>query len=138
MSLMKMGSLSCTELMLKVNLHLHLKFQLTIHKIGGKQMDFSNENHVLVVFPHSDDEAFSVSGTIMKYVDAGVPVTYACLTFGDMGRNLGYPPVATRESLHTVRKKEVEESALIMGVTDLRLLGFRDKTLEFEDRKSVV
>ena len=96
-------------------------------------MDFSNENHVLVVFPHPDDEAFGVSGTIMKYVDAGVPVTYACLTFCDMGRNLGYPPFATRESLHTVRKKEVEESALIMGVTDLRLLGFRDKTLEFEE-----
>ena len=30
-------------------------------------MDFSQENHVLVVFPHPDDEAFGVSGTIMKY-----------------------------------------------------------------------
>lgn len=96
-------------------------------------MEFSNENHVLVVFPHPDDEAFGVSGTIMKYIDAGVPVTYACLTFGDMGRMLGYPPFATRESLHSIRKAEVEESARVMGLKDLRLLGFRDKTLEFEE-----
>ena len=96
-------------------------------------MDFSQENHVLVVFPHPDDEAFGVSGTIMKYREKKVPVTYACLTFGDMGRNLGYPPFATRESLHSIRKAEVEESARIMGIDDLRLLGFRDKTLEFEE-----
>lgn len=91
------------------------------------------ERQVLVVFPHPDDEAFGVSGTMSQYVDMGVPVTYACLTFGDMGRNLGYPPFATRESLHEIRKKEVEESARLIGLTDLRLLGYRDKTLEFEE-----
>lgn len=91
-----------------------------------------NENRVLVVFPHPDDEAFGVSGTLMKYIDMGVPVTYACLTYGDMGRNLGYPPFATRESLHHIRKNEVEKSADIIGIKDLRLMGYRDKTLEFE------
>lgn len=91
-----------------------------------------DEKHVLVIFPHPDDEAFGVSGTLMRYRDMDVPVTYACLTFGDMGRNLGYPPFATRESLHVIRKKEVEKSAEVMGVLDLRLLGYRDKTLEFE------
>lgn len=91
-----------------------------------------NERQVLVIFPHPDDEAFGVSGTMSRYVDMGVPLTYACLTFGDMGRNLGYPPFATRESLHMIRKKEVEESARLIGLDDLRLLGYRDKTLEFE------
>ncbi|MFB9861198.1 bacillithiol biosynthesis deacetylase BshB2 [Salinicoccus siamensis] len=90
------------------------------------------ERQVLVIFPHPDDEAFGVSGTMSRYVDMGVPVTYACLTFGDMGRNLGYPPFATRESLHEIRKKEVQESARLIGLDDLRLLGYRDKTLEFE------
>lgn len=91
------------------------------------------EKHVLVVFPHPDDEAFGVSGTLSKYRDMDVPVTYACLTYGDMGRNLGFPPFATRESLYKIRKAEVELSAELIGIEDLRLLGFRDKTLEFEE-----
>ncbi len=64
-----------------------------------------NEQHVLVVFPHPDDEAFGVSGTITSYIKQGTPVTYACLTLGEMGRNLGMPPFATRESLPSIRKK---------------------------------
>ena len=53
----------------------------------------TDERHVLVIFPHPDDETFSSAGTIASYIDAGVPVTYACLTLGQMGRNLGNPPL---------------------------------------------
>ncbi|MBW9235268.1 PIG-L family deacetylase, partial [Leptospira santarosai] len=60
-------------------------------------MTLAQERHVLVVFPHPDDEAFGVSGTISMYIKQGIPVTYACLTLGEMGRNLGNPPFATRE-----------------------------------------
>lgn len=90
------------------------------------------ERRVLVVFPHPDDEAFGVSGTISAYIQQGVPVTYACLTLGEMGRNLGNPPFATRESLPKIRKTELEAAAKAMGLTDLRMMGYRDKTLEFE------
>ncbi|QQK74943.1 bacillithiol biosynthesis deacetylase BshB2 [Salicibibacter cibarius] len=89
------------------------------------------ERHVLVIFPHPDDEAFGVSGTISAHIANGTPVTYACLTLGEMGRNVGNPPIATRESLPDVRKKELEEAADAMGLTDLRMMGYRDKTLEF-------
>ncbi|RFU62388.1 bacillithiol biosynthesis deacetylase BshB2 [Peribacillus glennii] len=91
------------------------------------------ERHVLVIFPHPDDEAFGVSGTIASYVENGTPVTYACLTLGEMGRNLGNPPFATRESLPKIRRQELVDAANIMGIQDLRMLGFRDKTVEFED-----
>lgn len=90
------------------------------------------ESQVLVVFPHPDDEAFGVSGTLAKFIDSGVPVTYACLTLGQMGRNLGNPPFATRESLPHIREKELEAAAEAIGITDLRKMGYRDKTLEFE------
>ncbi|GIN11049.1 bacillithiol biosynthesis deacetylase BshB2 [Shouchella clausii] len=90
------------------------------------------QSHVLVIFPHPDDEAFGVSGTISAYIDAGTPVTYACLTLGQMGRNLGNPPFATRESLADIRRKELQQAAAVMGITDLRMMGYRDKTLEFE------
>ncbi|SDC13921.1 bacillithiol biosynthesis deacetylase BshB2 [Shouchella lonarensis] len=91
-----------------------------------------SERHVLVIFPHPDDEAFAAAGTIRAHVVAGTPVTYACLTLGEMGRNLGNPPVATRESLPHIRRKELQAASKVMGISDVRMMGFRDKTLEFE------
>ncbi|MFQ3546136.1 bacillithiol biosynthesis deacetylase BshB2 [Halobacillus rhizosphaerae] len=91
------------------------------------------ENHVLVIFPHPDDEAFGVSGTITSYIKQGTPLTYACLTLGEMGRNLGKPAFATRETLPEIRRSELQKAAKAMGIQDLRMLGLRDKTLEFED-----
>ena len=96
------------------------------------------ERHVLVVFPHPDDEAFGVSGTISSYRDMGVPVTYACLTLGEMGRNLGNPPFANRETLPQIRKEELKKACEAMGLDDLRMMGFRDKTVEFEDDEKMV
>ncbi|AQQ54340.1 bacillithiol biosynthesis deacetylase BshB2 [Planococcus lenghuensis] len=101
-------------------------------------MTIEAERHVLVVFPHPDDEAFGVSGTISSYIEQGTPVTYACLTLGEMGRNLGNPPFATRESLPDIRKQELLASAEAMGLEDLRMMGLRDKTLEFEDDEKMV
>ncbi|MBA2876457.1 bacillithiol biosynthesis deacetylase BshB2 [Thermaerobacillus caldiproteolyticus] len=91
------------------------------------------ERHILVVFPHPDDEAFGVSGTLALHAEEGTPITYACLTLGEMGRNMGTPPFANRETLPLIRKKELEDACQAIGIRDLRLLGFRDKTIEFED-----
>ncbi|MBM7690614.1 bacillithiol biosynthesis deacetylase BshB2 [Peribacillus deserti] len=96
-------------------------------------MTFEKERQVLVIFPHPDDEAFGVSGTIASHVNNGTPVTYACLTLGEMGRNLGNPPFATRESLPKIRMQELRDAAAALGIQDLRMLGLRDKTIEFED-----
>ncbi|KKK38021.1 deacetylase [Mesobacillus campisalis] len=96
------------------------------------------EQHVLVVFPHPDDEAFGVSGTIASHINMGTPVTYACLTLGEMGRNMGNPPFATRETLPNIRKHELKEAARVLGITDLRMLGYRDKTVEFEDPDKLI
>jgi len=96
-----------------------------------------NERHVLVVFPHPDDEAFGVSGTIASLIKNGSPVTYACLTLGEMGRNMGNPLIATRETLPKIRRKELQAAADAMGIKDLRMLGFRDKTVEFEDEEKL-
>lgn len=98
----------------------------------------TKERHVLVVFPHPDDEAFGVSGTIATYREMGVPVTYACLTLGEMGRNLGNPPFANRETLPQIRKEELQKACESMGLDDLRMMGLRDKTIEFEDDDKMV
>ena len=101
-------------------------------------MTLQEERHVLVVYPHPDDEAFSVAGTLRLYHNMGVPVTYACLTLGEMGRNLGNPPFATRESLPEIRRKELIAACEAMGIEDLRMMGLRDKTVEFEDDEKMI
>ncbi|PRO64188.1 bacillithiol biosynthesis deacetylase BshB2 [Alkalicoccus urumqiensis] len=97
----------------------------------------SNE-HVLVIFPHPDDEAFGVSGTILSHTEAGTPVTYICLTLGEMGRNMGRPVMANRETLPDIRLKELEEAVRLLGIQDLRRFGMRDKTVEFTDQAALV
>jgi bacillithiol biosynthesis deacetylase BshB2 len=96
------------------------------------------ERQLLVVFPHPDDEAFGVSGTIATHVQNGTPVTYACLTLGEMGRNMGNPPFATRESLPKIRTSELQNAAKVLGIKDLRMMGLRDKTIEFEDEEMLI
>jgi bacillithiol biosynthesis deacetylase BshB2 len=105
---------------------------------GPKGEEFmEKERQVLVVFPHPDDEAFGVSGTIATHVQNGTPVTYACLTLGEMGRNMGNPPFTNRENLPKIRREELKEAARVLGIQDLRMLGFRDKTIEFEDEEKL-
>lgn len=87
---------------------------------------------ILVILPHPDDEVFPMSGSLRQHIEFGAHVTYACLTLGEMGRNLGNPPFANRVTLPSVRRGEVEASAKLLGIQDLRLLGYHDKTIEFE------
>ncbi|QUL57890.1 bacillithiol biosynthesis deacetylase BshB2 [Paenibacillus tritici] len=89
---------------------------------------------ILVVFPHPDDEAFAAAGTLAKYIELGAEVTYACLTLGEMGRNMGIPPFASRATLPEFRKQELLASCNAIGIQDLRMLGFHDKMIEFEDQ----
>lgn len=90
-----------------------------------------SNQRVVVIFPHPDDESFGASGTISKFRDEGVPVTYLCGTLGEMGRNMGNPVFANRETLRSYRKKELAEAAKQLDI-DVEYLGYRDKTLEFE------
>src|SRR5690606_35508432 len=92
--------------------------------------------HVVIVYPHPDDESFGAAGTIRKFRSQGVPVTYLCATLGEMGRNMGTPPFANRETLPQIRKKELEEACAFLDI-DYQLLGFRDKTIGFEPLETV-
>lgn len=95
------------------------------------------ERHVLVVLPHPDDESFGSAGTIALHRKAGTPVTYLCGTKGEMGRNMGKPFFANRETLPAYREKELRDACDAMGIDDLRFMGLRDKTIEFEDPEQV-
>lgn len=94
------------------------------------------EKHVVIIYPHPDDESFGTAGSIIKYRKEGVPVTYLCGTLGEMGRNMGTPVFANRETLPGIRDQELADVAEYLDI-DVRKLGYRDKTIEFEDRQEV-
>lgn len=93
----------------------------------------NQHKQILVVYPHPDDEAFGAAGILSMYAQNGAKITYACLTLGEMGRNMGFPPFANRVTLPEIRKKELRASCKAIGIQDLRMLGFHDKMIEFEE-----
>jgi bacillithiol biosynthesis deacetylase BshB2 len=95
------------------------------------------ERAVLAVLAHPDDETFGCAGRIALYARAGVPVGLACATRGEMGRNMGKPPFATRESLPEIRERELAAACALLGIRDVWLLGVWDKTAEFRDPEAL-
>lgn len=95
-----------------------------------------NEKHVVIVYPHPDDESFGAAGLIKEFREKGIPVTYLCGTLGEMGRNMGSPQFANRENLPGIRMKELEEACSFLDL-DYQMLGYRDKTIEFENVNKV-
>lgn len=89
------------------------------------------KQNILVVLAHPDDESFICGGTLAHYAALGHAIILLCATRGEMGRRLGIPPLATRETLPQVREAELREACSALGVPDLRLMGLRDKTLDY-------
>lgn len=105
--------------------------------MGEMKGEQTLNRHLLVVFPHPDDETFGCAGTILLHTREGIPVTYLCGTKGEMGRNMGKPFFANRETLPKIREQELREACSVLGIADLRFMGLRDKTIEFEDPERI-
>ncbi|MEI3607447.1 bacillithiol biosynthesis deacetylase BshB2 [Pseudogracilibacillus sp. SE30717A] len=95
-----------------------------------------NQKHVVIIYPHPDDESFGAAGVIYQFRKQGVPVTYLCGTLGEMGRNMGTPQFANRETLANIRVQELKDACEFLDI-DYQLLGYRDKTIEFENQRKV-
>jgi LmbE family N-acetylglucosaminyl deacetylase len=81
----------------------------------------------LVVVAHPDDAEFWAGGTIARWTDAGVAVTYCVLTDGDAG---GYDLEVPRTAIPSMRRSEQRRAAAILGVQDLRFFGLREGELQ--------
>lgn len=102
-------------------------------RIGVEKME---EKHVVIIYPHPDDESFGAAGSIIQFREQGAKVTYLCGTLGEMGRNMGSPAFANRETLPQIRKQELVDACEYLDI-DFQLLGYRDKTIEYEDKQEV-
>lgn len=83
------------------------------------------KHRLVIIFAHPDDESFGFAGTLSAMTDAGHEATYIVGTRGEVGEIL-VEGLATRETLGAVRESELRIALEMMGVTDLRLLGYRD------------
>lgn len=81
----------------------------------------------LVAFAHPDDAEFVCGGTVALWTRAGTAVTYVCVTDGSAGWN---GPDLAREEIARIRRQEMEQVAGLLGVAEVRFLGYPDGLLE--------
>jgi N-acetyl-1-D-myo-inositol-2-amino-2-deoxy-alpha-D-glucopyranoside deacetylase len=80
---------------------------------------------LLIIFAHPDDETFGAAGVMAAAVERGVPVTVINATRGEAGES-AIPGLDEPERLGVVRERELREAMRQIGVSDVRLLGYRD------------
>jgi LmbE family N-acetylglucosaminyl deacetylase len=90
-------------------------------------LEDSEIKQVLVINAHPDDVDFSAAGTIARWTDAGIKVSYCVVTDGDAG---GYDPSVPREEIPAMRRAEQTAAASAVGVCDVRFLGYPDGLVE--------
>ena len=86
---------------------------------------------VLVAVAHPDDAEFWAGGTIARWTDAGVEVSYCVLTNGDAG---GFNPALPRDELPRVRQAEQQKAAAILGVQKVQFLDLPEGGLQQNSR----
>lgn len=99
-----------------------------------------NDGTILAIYAHPDDEVFSAGGTLARY-SGQCRTVLVVATKGELGEVV-VPGLATPETIDQVREAEVRESVRILGIDELRFLGYRDSgmagTLGNEDPRSLV
>jgi LmbE family N-acetylglucosaminyl deacetylase len=89
-------------------------------------LDEATVERILVVTAHPDDVDFGSGGTVATFTDAGVAVTYCIVTDGDAG---GFDPAVPRSEIPSIRRAEQTKAGELLGVHDVRFLGYRDGEL---------
>lgn len=82
----------------------------------------------LAVRPHPDDESSATGGLLAKYAAAGLGTAVVTCTGGEEGEVLD-PDLVYEDAfphLAEIRERELRAACAVLGVADLRLLGYRD------------
>ncbi len=80
------------------------------------------EEHWLFIAPHDDDIVMGAGLLVQKALAERVELTMAVTTDGRMG----YCEVSQRDTIAEIRKRETIESFRMIGVEEVRWLGFPD------------
>ena len=99
-------------------------------------LEDSEIERVLVITAHPDDVDFGAAGAVSGWTSAGLEVTYCICTDGDAG---GFDPAVDRADIPGIRRAEQEAAGKVVGVHDVRFLGYPDGrlTASFELRRDI-
>ncbi|MGZ8579767.1 MAG: PIG-L deacetylase family protein [Actinomycetota bacterium] len=91
----------------------------------------------LGIFAHPDDAEIAAGGTLANWVEAGREVHLLVLTNGDRGSQ---DPKLDRADLASIRARETQEAADVLGLASVRILDVHDGDLvnTVEAREQVV
>src|SRR4029434_6629776 len=83
---------------------------------------------LLVVRPQPYDESSATGGMLAYYHARGVRTGVVICTGGEEGEihDPTLDPVADRPHLRAIRVRELRQPCALLGVAELRLLGYRD------------
>ena len=93
---------------------------------GHSMIEELSIERALVITAHPDDVDFGSGGSVARLVNAGVQVSYCIITDGDAG---GFDPTVPRSEIPGIRRAEQRAAAAVLGVEDVRFLGYRDGQL---------
>jgi LmbE family N-acetylglucosaminyl deacetylase len=82
---------------------------------------------ILAITAHPDDVDFAAAGSIARWTDTGIDVTYCVVTDGDAG---GFDEDFPRADMPALRRAEQIAAAKCVGVQDVRYLGYPDGQVE--------
>jgi LmbE family N-acetylglucosaminyl deacetylase len=84
----------------------------------------------MAVHAHPDDESISTGGVLARYASEGVRCVLVTCTDGGCGDGPGGVKPGEeghdRDAVVAMRRRELEESCRVLGISDLEVLGFRD------------
>jgi len=86
--------------------------------------ELQNEK-ILVVLAHPDDESFGMGGTLALYASRGVDVRLVCATRGEMGE-IDPEYKETIQSAACLRTQELRCAVEQLGLSELYFLNYRD------------
>jgi len=96
-----------------------------------------SKHTLLAVFPHPDDEAFGVGGTLTKYAAEGHGVYLVTATRGEAGE-IRQPNLATKANLPQVREQELRCACQVYGIHPPIFLDYIDGQLAIVNQGQAV
>lgn len=94
-------------------------------KLMHDPTDAHGVRRILVLAAHPDDIDFAAAGTVARWTDSGIQVSYCLATSGDAG---GFDDTP-REEMAALREAEQRAAAAVLGVHDVEFLGLADGAL---------